>query len=109
MPGDPLWPENLCRTRVRRALTGAVVSRESRGVEAPLVAIRVHVTQQTMGFRIARDLAFELSEQGVVIVSGGAGIDTAAHRRACGEMDKQVVCSPVVWTGPIRGRMPQFW
>ncbi len=82
MPGDPLWPENLMDLGETRPL-GLWYHGNPEVLKRLSLAIVGSRDATDYGLRIARDLAFELSEQGVVIVSGGAfGIDTAAHRGA---------------------------
>ncbi len=82
MPGDPLWPENLMDLGGARPL-GLWYHGNPEVLKRLSLAIVGSRDATEYGLRIARDFAFELSEQGVVIVSGGAfGIDTAAHRGA---------------------------
>ena len=91
MPGDSLWPENLMDLGDVRPL-GLWYHGDPEALKRLSLAIVGSRDATEYGLRIARDFAFELSEQGVVIVSGGAfGIDTAAHRGALAAGGKTVV------------------
>ena len=82
MPGDPLWPAALDDLGDTRPLglwfrgDGKVLARAG----AAVVGSR---DSSPYGVKIATDVAYELADSGVNVVSGGAfGIDVAAHRGA---------------------------
>ncbi|MDC4232959.1 DNA-processing protein DprA [Actinomyces sp. B33] len=77
---DPEWPEALDLLGAHAPAALWVRGRIPRRPSVSIVGARA-ATQA--GIRTARDLAFELSDRGRVVVSGGAfGIDIAAHRGA---------------------------
>lgn len=91
MPGDPLWPENLMDLGTTRPL-GIWYHGDPDVLQRLSLAIVGSRDASPYGLRIATDFAYELAEQRVAIVSGGAfGIDTAAHRGALAAGGKTVV------------------
>lgn len=77
--GQGLYPASLAEIDTAPP---ALIVRGNLGLfERPMVAIVGARNASAAACRFARDLAFGLAEEGVVIVSGLArGIDTAAHR-----------------------------
>ncbi len=97
MPGDPLWPEGLMDLYEKRPL-GLWYHGNPNVLEKPSVAIVGSRDASPYGTRIASDFAYELSESGIIVVSGGAfGIDAAAHRGAlaCGAQTVVVLAGGV--------------
>ncbi len=91
MPGDHLWPESVMDLGEVRPL-GLWYHGNPEVLKRLSLAIVGSRDATDYGLRIATDYAFELAEQGVVIVSGGAfGIDTASHRGALAAGGKTVV------------------
>lgn len=82
MPGDALWPEKLMDLDEKRPL-GLWYHGDPKALGRLQAAVVGSRDATPYGLRIATDFAFELSEAGIVVVSGGAfGIDAAAHRGA---------------------------
>lgn len=80
IPGDPDWPGSLDALGTNAPHALWVLGGLSRGPRVALVGARAATHY---GEAVAGDLALELAERGVDIVSGGAfGIDAAAHRGA---------------------------
>src|SRR5690625_275599 len=83
VPGDPEWPA-VVDDLADRAPAALWVRGEGRldtpGRRVAVVGLRASTAY---GEHVAAQLAIELTERGVVVVSGGAyGIDAAAHRGA---------------------------
>jgi len=78
-PGYPAWLRQISRPPVALFLEG-----DASVLETPGIAIVGSRSANQPACRFTRDLAADLSQMGVVIVSGLArGIDAAAHRGAC--------------------------
>lgn len=91
MPGDSLWPESLMDLDDQRPL-GLWYHGNPEALAKLSVAIVGSRDSSPYGTRIASDVAHELSEAGIVVVSGGAfGIDAAAHRGALAARAQTVV------------------
>ena len=86
VPDGPGWPEALDDLGAERPhALWALGTEAGSGVcaGAPGVALVGSRAATSYGEHVAADLALELAEQGVDVVSGGAfGIDAAAHRGA---------------------------
>ncbi|AWE42670.1 MULTISPECIES: DNA-processing protein DprA [unclassified Actinobaculum] len=79
MPGDPLWPQQLDDLDAVRPL-GLWCQGNVNLLAGTGVAIVGSRDATDYGLSLARNLAFELAERGIGVVSGGAfGIDAAAH------------------------------
>lgn len=80
LPGDTDWPTGLDDLGAGAPHALWVLGSTTRATSVAVVGARASTAY---GNRVAGDLALELAEQGVDIVSGGAfGIDAAAHRGA---------------------------
>ncbi|MEQ8897120.1 MAG: DNA-processing protein DprA [Roseovarius sp.] len=80
--GDQVYPKLLAETADAPPLLWAMGDHSA--LSRPLIALVGARNASSLGLRMARALAKELSEAGYVIVSGLArGIDTAAHTAAC--------------------------
>lgn len=80
LPGEPGWPVGLEDLGAEAPHALWVLGRLAPGVAVSLVGARAATSY---GTRVAADMALEVAEAGVDIVSGGAfGIDAAAHRGA---------------------------
>jgi len=82
-PADPRWPVRLDDLAVHAPHALWVRGDPGRLCDAPTVAIVGARAATPYGEAVAADLAADLSDAGVTIVSGAAyGIDGAAHRAA---------------------------
>ncbi|MCF2705754.1 DNA-protecting protein DprA [Arcanobacterium haemolyticum] len=82
MPGDDMWPSGLEHLGDQAPL-GLWTQGDPHALTPQSIAIVGSRAASSYGATIAGELAFELSERGFVIASGGAlGIDAAAHRGA---------------------------
>lgn len=86
-PQMPQWPRGLCRLGLEEPVALWVLGRLGRGAEHPTqprVAVVGARACTHYGTRVASDLACDLGQEGINVVSGGAyGIDIAAH---CGAL-----------------------
>lgn len=85
-PSDPEWPRGLADLGVHAPIAlwvrGAGPALQASGPRVALVGARACTPY---GELVAADLAADLSDRGVVVVSGAAfGIDAVAHRAALG-------------------------
>ncbi|MDO4888891.1 MAG: DNA-processing protein DprA [Actinomycetaceae bacterium] len=82
MPGDEHWPAQLDDLGEMRPL-GLWYRGESNVLRRMGVSVVGSRDSSAYGRRIATDMAYELADSGLNVVSGGAfGIDAAAHRGA---------------------------
>lgn len=84
IPGDDEWPDQFAdlEFRVPPALWVLGRGRLTSNVE-PSVSIVGARSATSYGVRVSSEIAFDLAEAGITVVSGGAyGIDAAAHRGA---------------------------
>lgn len=92
IPGDALWPKTLDTLGVDKPIAlwvrgdaQALKSSEIEGA-ASLVGSR---SATRYGMSMAGELAYDLAQKGIWVISGGAyGIDAAAHRGALGASGK---------------------
>lgn len=94
VPGDEEWPDGLYDLEDRMPPALWVVGAPLGNQEAPDPSVSIVGSRAatSYGARVAGELAFELTERGVVIVSGGAyGIDAAAHRGALDARDLRLL------------------
>lgn len=80
LPGAPGWPPGLGDLGLQAPVALWVLGDVPEG---PAVAVVGSRAATAYGIRVAGDLALEVAEHGVEVVSGGAfGVDVAAHRAA---------------------------
>ena len=117
VPGDDEWPAGLDDLRHAESI-------QRRGGEPFGLWLRgpghlAHLMERSVaivgsraatayGNGIAADLAADLVEQGVTVLSGGAfGIDVAAHRGHLPQADRPSACSRTASTWPTRPATPR--
>lgn len=82
-PGDEEWPSGLNHLEDRMPPALWVVGNIRGEEDSPNVSIVGSRAATQYGTKLAGQIAFDLAESGVIVVSGGAyGIDAAAHRGA---------------------------
>ncbi len=82
MPGDPAWPEDIEYLGDQSPL-GLWYRGDLRALAGARIAIVGSRAATPYGVTVTQDLAWELADAQVTIVSGGAfGVDAAAHRGA---------------------------
>lgn len=84
VPGDDEWPDQLedLEFRVPPALW-VLGNARLRAKDEPSVAVVGARSATQYGVRVSSEMAFDLGEAGITVVSGGAyGVDAAAHRGA---------------------------
>lgn len=89
-PEDEEWPEGLNDLEDRMPPALWVVGAPIWNSRTPQLSVSMVGSRAatSYGARVAGEIAFDLAERGVVVVSGGAyGIDAAAHRGALDARD----------------------
>ena len=93
LPGSTKWPDGLDQLGARAPIALWAVGNGPGPWHSPSVALVGARAATSYGERTVADMAFELAERGIDIVSGGAfGVDVSAHRGALAAPSGHTTC-----------------